>query len=89
MYTTSGVWYLHKYTLRGMLYSSYINIFKLIIYTSNPINKIKSQIHSSPVVQIGERDAVLRADRLADDDLVDVVELIPILITDTAGQLVI
>jgi hypothetical protein len=29
------------------------------------------------VVQVGEGDPVLGADRLADDDLVDVVELVP------------
>ena len=33
------------------------------------------------VVEVGEGNAVLRADRLADNDLVDVIELIPILFT--------
>ena len=32
------------------------------------------------VVEIGESDAVLCAHRLADNDLVDVVELVPILV---------
>jgi len=31
------------------------------------------------VVQVGERDLVLRADGAADDELVDVVELVPVL----------
>ena len=35
------------------------------------------------VVEVGEGNAVLVADGRADDDLVDVVELIPVLIADT------
>jgi hypothetical protein len=37
----------------------------------------------SPVVQVREGDAVLRSDGLANDDLVDVVELVPIFVTNT------
>ena len=33
------------------------------------------------VVQVGESDSVFRAHRLTDDDLVDVVELVPVFIT--------
>jgi len=32
------------------------------------------------VVQVGEGDFVLRPDRLSDDDLVDVIELIPVFV---------
>ena len=38
-------------------------------------------IERQTVVEVGEGNAVLRADRLADNDLVDVIELIPILFT--------
>ena len=34
------------------------------------------------VVEVGEGDAVLGADRLTDDDLVDVVELVPVFISE-------
>lgn len=39
------------------------------------------------VVQVGESDFVLCPDRLSDDDLVDVIELIPVFIPaeDTEG----
>ena len=37
------------------------------------------------VVEVGERDAVLRADGLPDYDFVDVVELVPVLITGGEG----
>lgn len=33
------------------------------------------------VVQVGEGDFVLRPDRLTDNDLVDVVELIPVFVS--------
>lgn len=36
------------------------------------------------VVQVGESDFVLCPDRLTDDDLVDVVELVPVFIS--AGE---
>ena len=35
------------------------------------------------VVQVREGDAVLCPDRLSDDDLVDVVELVPVLVPET------
>jgi hypothetical protein len=34
----------------------------------------------APVVEVGEGHAVLGADGVADDDLVDVVELVPVLL---------
>ena len=38
------------------------------------------------VIEIGEGDAVLGTDWLANDDLVDVVELIPILVPEHNNQ---
>ena len=32
------------------------------------------------VVQVWESDSVLRSDRLSDNDLVDIIELIPVLV---------
>lgn len=41
---------------------------------------VRREVHGprSRVVEIGEGDTVLRSDLMADDDLVDVVELIPV-----------
>lgn len=33
------------------------------------------------VVQVGKCDSILRTDRLSDDDFVDVVKLVPVLVT--------
>ena len=38
------------------------------------------------VVEVGEGDAVFCADRLADNDLVNVIELIPVFITEGRGK---
>jgi len=38
------------------------------------------------VVEVRERNAVLGADRLANDDLVDVVELIPVFVSTQMKQ---
>lgn len=40
-------------------------------------------VEGQAVVEVGEGNAVLSADRLADDDLVNVIELIPILFPAT------
>ncbi len=43
---------------------------------------VPGQVHElrQVVVQVGEGDAILRPDGLADDDLVDVVELVPVVV---------
>ena len=44
-------------------------------------------LEGNVVVQVGEGNAVLGAHRLSDDDLVDVVELIPVLVPESQTQL--
>ena len=49
---------------------------------------VLGQVHVArhAVVQVGERDLVLRAQRVSHDDLVHVVKLVPVLVTNTSAK---
>jgi hypothetical protein len=53
-----------------------------LFITNGYVENSPRQVHKmgQVVVEVGERDPVLRPDGLTDDDLVDVVELVPVVV---------
>lgn len=54
----------------------------ILLYIHHHGLVVRAQAHGpwAAVVEVGERDAIFGANRRADDELVDVIELIPVLV---------
>ena len=86
MNTTFGVWYLQsskisheEYTKTGnYIIAMNMNIAWVSFCSPGEMNMVRQV-----VVQVGESDLVLCPDWLPDNDLVDIIELIPVLIPES------